>query len=125
MTRSDVHEQSNKPLVNQVRVHRRRVGLTQRDLARLLGYQSYGIVASHERCDKAPSLTKALTYQILFQVPFSEIFAGITETVELEVEARLVDFETYLGGQSAQGPRAAAIARKMEWLAERRGSGFK
>ena len=34
-------------------------------------------------------------------------------------------FEDDLGGQSAYGPRASAIARKLEWLSERRGSGRK
>lgn len=122
MSENNVHEQLNKPLVNYVRTHRRKTGLTQRDLAKLLGYDAYGVIARHERFDALPSLVKALSYEVLFQTQISEIFTGLSEIVEVEVEARLTEFESHLGKQSARGPQAAAIARKLEWLSERRNS---
>jgi hypothetical protein len=71
-----------------------------------------------------PSLLVALSYEVLYRVPVSEIFAGLAETVEFNVEAQLAQFETYLGEQSARSSRAVAIARKLEWLSERRSSGY-
>jgi len=115
-----IHEQLNKPLANYLRAHRRKTGLTQHDLARVLGYESYGAISRHERFEVVPSLVMALSYQILFQVPVSEMFAGLTDTVEFDVESRLAEFEAHLGEQSGHSPRAAAIARKLEWLSERR-----
>ncbi|HEY6763221.1 MAG TPA: helix-turn-helix domain-containing protein [Candidatus Sulfotelmatobacter sp.] len=118
-----IHEQPNKPLANYLRAHRRRTGLTQHDLARVLGYESYGAISRHERFEVVPSLVMALSYQVLFRVPVSEMFAGMVEDVEFDLEVRLAEFEAYLGEQSVRSPRAAAIARKLEWLSERRSSG--
>ena len=112
-----------RALINYVRTHRRKTGLTQRDLAKLLGYDACGVIARHERCEGLPSLVRALSYEVLFQTQISEIFTGLTEIVEVELETRLTEFEIHLGEQSARGPGAAAIARKLEWLSERRGSG--
>ena len=123
MTKRLTNEESIEPLVNYLRVHRRKSGLTQNDLARVLGYDDYGSVSRHERFAAVPSLLMALRYQVLFREPVSEIFAGLNESVEFEVESRLAEFENYLGEQSARGPRAMAIARKLEWLSERRSSG--
>jgi len=120
MTKNLILEESRQPLVNYLRAHRRRSGLTQSDLARVLGYDHYGSVSRHERFGAVPSLLVALSYQVLFREPVSEIFAGLNESVEFDMEIRLSKFESYLGEQSAHGPRAAAIARKLEWLSERR-----
>lgn len=123
MTKQLVHEQPNEPLVNYLRTYRRKSGFSQSDMARVLGYDNYGSVSRHERFAAVPSLLMALSYQVLFREPVSEIFAGLNESVEFDLETRLAEFETYLGEQSARGPQAAAIARKLEWLSERRSSG--
>jgi hypothetical protein len=64
-----------------------------------------------------------LGYEIVFQEPVSEIFAGLKDTVELAVEEQLATFESELQERSGRGPSAAAVARKLEWLTERRSSG--
>src|SRR6185437_6826478 len=115
-----IHEQPHEPLINYLRTHRRNAGLSQRDLARVLGLESYEFVARQERSRTMPSLALALSYQILFRVPVSEIFVGVTQRLELDIEARLIQLEEHLGEQSARGRAAAATARKLEWLIERR-----
>jgi|HubBroStandDraft_5_1064220.scaffolds.fasta_scaffold332912_2 DNA-binding XRE family transcriptional regulator len=119
-----IREHLNEPLANYLRAHRKKTGLTQDDLARVLGFTNRDAISRHERFGAVPTLLVALSYEILYGAPISEIFAGLTETVELNVEAQLADFETYLGQQSAAGPRAAAIARKLQWLSERRSAGY-
>jgi DNA-binding XRE family transcriptional regulator len=119
-----IHEQANQPLTNYLRAHRRKTGLTQHDLARVLGYDNREAIARHERLESMPSLLMALSYEAVYHVPVSEIFAGLAGTVELNVEAQLAEFESHLGERSASGPRAVAIARKLEWLSERRSSGY-
>lgn len=116
-------EKVNEPLANYVRIHRRRVGLSQRELGRLLGYKDEGPVSRHERFHSLPPLLIALGYEIVFQAPVSEIFPGLTHTVELVVEKQLAELENELQGRCASGPGAAAVARKLEWLSERRSSG--
>lgn len=125
MPQNLIHEKPNEPLANYLRAHRRKTGITQRELARFFGYGTNGTVSRHERLEAVPSLVVALSYQVLYRIPVSEIFVGLTETVEFHIEAQLAEFENYLGEQSARGSRAAMIARKLEWLSERRDSGYK
>jgi DNA-binding XRE family transcriptional regulator len=120
-----IHEQPNEPLTNYLRAHRRRSGFTQHELAGVLGYLNSDAISRHERRESMPTLFIALSYEVLYRVPVSEIFSGLTATVESRLEAQLAEFERYLGEQDARSSRAPAIARKLEWLNERRSSGYK
>lgn len=67
-----------------------------------------------------PSLVVALGYEVVFGVSAAEIFAGLHESVEQAIESRIAEFEEVLQQSSGKGPKAAGIARKLEWLVERR-----
>jgi DNA-binding XRE family transcriptional regulator len=125
MNNTLIHEQSNEPLVNYVRIHRRRVGLSQRELGRVLGYGSEDAVARHERFRSLPPFLIGLGYEIVFQLPVSEIFPGLKQTLAFGIEQRLTEFETELRMQADTGSGNATVARKLEWLSERRSSGYK
>jgi DNA-binding XRE family transcriptional regulator len=125
MTKPEIHEASHQPLDNYLRAHRLRTRLTQHDVAQILGRESRAIVSHHERFESVPSLFVALSYQVLYRIPVSEIFSGLAEMVEIHIESELAEFEKHLGEQSARGRQAAATARKLEWLSERRSSGYK
>lgn len=107
-------------LASYSRIHRRNAGLNQRELGIILGYDDEGAVSRHERFRAVPPLLMALAYEATFRVPVSEIFAGFYEAVAQGVEERLTALERKLGEQSANGPQAAATARKLEWLYARR-----
>jgi len=111
-----------KALANSLRLHRRRTGLSQGDLGRLLGYDDESAVAKHERFKAMPPFLVALGYEVIFRVPVSELFPGVAETVALGIEARLDGLERALrhGGDIAR-PTAAAT-RTLEWLEARRRS---
>jgi len=125
MTTNAIHEQSHEPLANYLRTHRLKTGFTQYEVAEVLDYLNRDVVSRHERQESIPSLLVALSYEALYHVPVSEIFAGLAKATEFRVEAQLAEFQSHLGRQSAVGPRAAAIARKLEWLGERQSSGNK
>ena len=112
-------------LGNYVRTHRKKAGLSQRELGVILGYDTAGPVSRHERSQSIPPLLIALGYQELFRIPLGEIFAGLHEAEEANVERRIVEFENSLQQQSARGRRATLIAHKLEWLGERRTLGSK
>jgi|SRR5579859_2343995 len=116
-------EQSSEPLPNRLRIHRRGASLSQREVGRLLGYDSDVAISRQERFRTIPPFLIALAYQVLFRVPASEMFPGIIQTVELGVEQRLTEFENQLRDESARGARSATIKRKLEWLRERRNTG--
>jgi hypothetical protein len=111
---------ADQRLPNYLRVHRRGVGLHQKELSTVLGYLDDGPVSRHERFQATPSLLVALGYEVIYRVPVSEIFAGLRDQVEGEIEERLGVLEIGLQQRHARERGAAAIARKLEWLCERR-----
>ena len=118
MTKAQVDQR----LPNYLRTHRRNVGLTQRELGQILGHCNEGPVSRHERFRATPSLVVALSYEIVFRIPVSEIFAGLRDEVEKDVEKKLVEMEEQLGQRSAKDRNANATARKLMWLSNRRNS---
>lgn len=105
-----------------LRFLRRKSGLSQRELARILGNVTASQISRHERSVTPPSLLNAFGYQTVFQQPASEIFPGLYHTVEAGAEERLESFERELGNSTANGRSAAPVARLMEWLWERKNS---
>jgi transcriptional regulator with XRE-family HTH domain len=103
-----------------LRFLRRKSGLSQRQLAEVLGTVTRNQVSRHERSVSAPSLIAALGYQTVFHEPISDIFPGLYHTVATGVEERLEKLEIELGKSTIKGRAALPIARQLEWLAERR-----
>jgi DNA-binding XRE family transcriptional regulator len=99
--------------------HRKRSGLSQERLGKLLGYPDEGPISRHERSCSAPPLRIALGYQAIFQIPVSELFPGVYERIKQDVEERLAELERTLQQSSARGREATRIARTLEWLWER------
>jgi DNA-binding XRE family transcriptional regulator len=116
------NNETERRLPNYVRIHRRRVGLSQRELGQILGYQDEFPISKHERFHAVPPLDVALGYEIVFQVPVSEIFAGLKDQVEDDIETRTGKLEARLQQHSIRDRGAMAIARKLECLCERNDS---
>ena len=113
-------ESGGQQLLNYIRVHRRRSGLTQTELGRLVGYQDAETIARHERSEFMPPLEIAISYEIVFRVPIAEMFAGLRGPLEVRIEASLAELEEELGRRSIREGNAYATARKLMWLKERR-----
>jgi transcriptional regulator with XRE-family HTH domain len=105
-----------------LRFLRRKSGLSQSELARILGTVTGGQVSRHERSVSPPTLIAAFGYQVVFQKPVSEIFPGLFHTIESGVVERIESFERDLGESTARGRAAAPVARRLEWLNERKNS---
>ena len=104
-------------LSNYIRTHRKRAGLSQRELARILDYDTKVSVFRHERVLALPPLLAAIGYEVLFSVPISELFAGMREAVEQTVEDRLSELERDL----RRDPRVEKTRRQtLDWIAVRR-----
>ena len=76
------------PLENYLRTHRRRSGLSQDEIAFLLGRKSGAKVCRYEQRVRKPTLETALAYEAILRVPVSELFAGLYRKVEKEIIAR-------------------------------------
>jgi transcriptional regulator with XRE-family HTH domain len=103
-----------------LRSHRRKSGLSQRELAGILGYLTEVQISRHERSVAIPGLMIVLGYEAIFRVPVSEMFPGLYRTIEAGIEERLAILENELQRSTAKGRQAQSIARKLEWLWERR-----
>jgi DNA-binding XRE family transcriptional regulator len=107
-------------MANRVRVHRRKSGLSQSELAAILGTLGPVGISRHEQSATLPKILVAAGYEIVFRVPIADLFPGVYETLRLDIEARLLTFEEELHKSTAKGREATLIARKLEWLWERR-----
>jgi len=79
------------PLPSYLRTHRKRLALSQAEVAFLLGIhgESKGAkVCRDERFVREPSLATALAYEAIYQRPVSELFAGLYQEVEQEIAER-------------------------------------
>jgi transcriptional regulator with XRE-family HTH domain len=107
-------------LENYLHAHRKKAGLSQREVGILLGYADEGAVSRHEQSKTLPPLLSAIGYEIVFNKPIAELFPGIRESVEKRIEEQLLRFEEDLQQKPGEGRRRSRIAQKLAWLSERR-----
>jgi transcriptional regulator with XRE-family HTH domain len=77
-----------RKLVHYLRNERKRLGLTQADIAALLGMQWKTRVSKYERGEVQPSLDIGLAYQKIYGKPIAEIFGGANAKVRASVRER-------------------------------------
>jgi transcriptional regulator with XRE-family HTH domain len=82
-------------ITSYLRTHRKRGGLTQDEMAFLLGSHSGTKISRFEHLARHPNLETALACQVVFGVPAHELFPGIYAEVEKIVieRARLLSEE--------------------------------
>jgi len=107
-----------QPLRNHLRAHRKKSGLSQRELALLLGYEDQGQVSRHERSETIPPLGAALAYEAVFRTPISALFLN-THLTDV-IERKLDEMEGNLGQRDAKEPGAQLTAKKLTWLKGRK-----
>ena len=93
---------------NYLRTHRKKSGLSQREMGTLLGYKDSGQVSRHERSSSIPPLAAAPAYELIFRVPVSAIFIGMHGSVERDTEHKLQQLEAELHNRSAADDRLLA-----------------
>ena len=104
---------------NYLRAHRKKSGLSQRDVGNLLGYKNPGQISRHERTTSIPSLATALAYELIFGTPVAVIFAGMREAIARDVEEKLEKMGMTLENRAAGDRNANLTAQKLAWLGER------
>jgi transcriptional regulator with XRE-family HTH domain len=75
-------------LENYLRTYRKRSGLSQDDIAFLLGSRSGTKVSRYERLVRRPTLKTLFAYEVIFRATARELFAGLYEKVEQTTLAR-------------------------------------
>lgn len=79
-------------LSNYLRTYRKRAGLTQDEMAYLLGCRSGAKVSRYEHFTRQPSLKTVFAYQVVFHASSRELFPGEVQKVEerVKMQARLM-----------------------------------
>lgn len=102
----------NNAIAIYLRTYRKRSGLTQSEVARLLGLESGQLVSRYERLDRNPSLETVLGCQVLFDVLPHELYPGLYQKVENLTRQRIHAFI----GQFGEDFEERAIAYKRDVL---------
>ena len=109
---SKIQSPMTQKLDNYLRTYRKRSGLTQTEVAFVVGCKSGTRVSRHELFARTPELMNALAYEILYRCPVKELFAGLYEKVEKDTLHRAWILAIKLG----QRPPTAVIRWKLAWL---------
>jgi len=78
----------SRKLPHYLRSERKRAGLSQSDVAALLGDQTVSRVSRYERRRRVPPLLTALAYEAIFGKPVAELFGGTYAPIRAEVMRR-------------------------------------
>ena len=100
-------------LHNYLTMHRKRAGLSQQEVARLLTIRTDAAVTRHELGHRLPSARVLMSYEILYGESVAKLFAGCYADVEGDLQDRAKKLLCELD-EEAEHPRP----RKYEHLAQ-------
>jgi len=108
-------------LTSYLKTYRKRSGLTQRDVAFLLGWKQGKQLSRYEKQRVIPSLQVALACAAIFRVPLRKLFPGVSDPIAREISSRSAALMAELRKKNVKGKDARRTARKLSWLAENHG----
>lgn len=111
------NKMASETLPHYVRSHRKRLGLSQAELARLMGAESGASVSRYERYVCEPSLRAVLACGIIFRAPPEEVFAGIFEAVQMVTYRQTREL---IGELERAGSKAPAKIEALRTIVESR-----
>lgn len=102
----------SKRLKNYIRSARKRAGLTQDELAYLLGRRGGKAVSRYEMFEREPMLPTAMAFEVALGVPAHELFARAYEDARdiVQHRARVMDI------QLRKKPASRAVERKRQTI---------
>jgi transcriptional regulator with XRE-family HTH domain len=107
------------PLENYLRSYRKESGLSQQEVAFLLGCEDGTIVSRYEKRRRLPPIETALACEEIFGVPVGELLVGMRQSVGKDVAKRRLELASKLQGKVLKGSAAQMNAYKLRKLAER------
>jgi transcriptional regulator with XRE-family HTH domain len=99
-------------LNNYLRMYRKRAGLTQAELAFLLGCTHRSKVSRYERGVRMPALQTLIGFEVLFRAPVAKLFAGTYAKLREETQNRARRLSKQLDAK----PSTRAISEKLDAL---------
>src|SRR5438309_12044963 len=99
-------------LENYLKTFRRKSGLTQREVAFLLGWKNGAQLSRYEKRHTLPPLRTALAFEAIFKVPLAELFSGLRESVGRETSERIEKLNTNFQADTASKKQRRLVARR-------------
>jgi transcriptional regulator with XRE-family HTH domain len=99
-------------LENYLRTYRKRSGLSQDEMAFLLGCQNGTKVSRYERFARKPNLETLFAYEVVFGASARELFAGVYQ----KVEKRILNRTQLLTRKLNRATPTSMATRKLEIL---------
>jgi transcriptional regulator with XRE-family HTH domain len=106
-------------LENYLRTNRKQSGLTQQEVAFLLGCENSAQVSRYEKRHRLPPLETALACEEVFGIPIAELFAGMRLSVKKDIAKRRLELMSKLQAKALTGSAAQMNAYKLSRLADR------
>src|SRR5216683_5217015 len=100
-----------RKLENYLRSCRRRAGLTQREVAFLIGCRDGAQISRYEKRRRLPPLETALAWEVVFGVPVSELFAGMRETIGNDVSLGLKRLKLRLESSTTKNNAKSSVRK--------------
>ncbi len=104
-------------LDNYLRTYRKRSGLSQAEIAYLVGCKSRGQISQYERRNSMPPLRTALALQATLNVPVSDLYAGKYDSITKQVHRRAHHLAVELRTKSPVRGMSLYVY-KLQWLVE-------
>jgi len=109
---------TSSKLDNYLRTYRKRSGLSQADVAYLVGSKSRAQISQYERRNSVPPLHTALALQAALNVSVSDLYAGKYDSITQEVHRRAQCLTVELRTKNPVRGKTL-FAYKLQWLVER------
>ena len=105
-----------------VRSHRRKWGLTQVELARLVGLSSRSAVSRIERAERVPTTATIIACGIIFGIAASDLFPSLHEEIGETVQLAVTALQEELADQSDKVSirKRALLAQVQERISNRK-----
>jgi transcriptional regulator with XRE-family HTH domain len=111
-------------LANYLKTYRKKTGLSQREVAFLLGWKCGEQVSRYEKRHHLPSLRIALACAAVLNIPVTELFAGANDVIDREIQPRLATLRADLEKKGRQGKEGRLTTRKLAWISQHHGRAF-
>lgn len=105
-------------LDNYLRSYRKRSGLTQREVALLLGWKNGAQLSRYEKRHRLPPLRTALACEAIYKIPVAELFAGVHHSVNRQILIRINTLVADLREKPDTGRQRLLTARKLSWISD-------
>ncbi len=116
-----ISSMAHAKLENYLKSYKKRSGLTQREVAFLLGCDNGAQVSRYEKRRRVPPLGTALACEAVFGVPVAMLFAGLSDRVGKTIQKRLLELRSRLLAKTCKGSESRMVAQKLHWFADRHG----